>query len=730
MKNIWTIFKTDLRNLGKNAISWVVVVGLAVIPSLYAWFCIYAFWDPYNNTENLKVAVASVDEGYESSLVPVNINIGKEVLEQLRENHQMKWIFVNRDEAIRGVKSGAYYAALVIPEDFSRNLLSILSEDVKKAEIVYYYNEKENAIAAKVTNQGASAVEKTIDEAFAKTASDLTLSSLDTISRVMGSEDAESLVENLNTKLNNMTTELDSAAETMDRLCQMNTTLNQLLKSTDDLLTGIGENTSSAVEDIRSMNDSFSSTEEDLNALSEKIDTVFQNTDQAYRTVRDRTTQYLTDVNEDAGEVSTSLDTFASQIQTIIDRYTDLQDNVQNLSDSLPEQMEITRTLFNDLSTALDRSIRQQTQIHDSLTEASEEILSVSTDALQYQQELSDYIDQNSQSMKDLQTRFQDEVRPEMQTLADAFTQTRQAAETVTDGLHGTAEDIRNLSGSASGQVDQINQNLTATRDLLQHAADKTRQILDQLNQEDGSSAQDILSRLMNNNASTVSSYFSSVVRLDTHIIYPVANFGAAMAPFYTCLAIWVGGTVLVAMLKTTVSRKTLDTLHNAKNWQIYLGRSCVFILIGLCQSLLISTGDLFFLRVQCVHPFLFILTCLYISFVFVTLVYTLTVSFGNIGKAIAVILMVMQVAGSGGTLPIEMTPPFFHIFYPLLPVTHAMAALRECITGLYGNDYLIDLGILSIYIGISLLLGLVLRNPMINMNRKFVEKVESTKVM
>ena len=239
-----------------------------------------------------------------------------------------------------------------------------------------------------------------------------------------------------------------------------------------------------------------------------------------------------------------------------------------------------------------------------------------------------------------------------------------------------------------------------------------------------------LLKKLMENDTGTVSSYFSSVVQLNSHIIYPVANFGAAMTPFYTSLAIWVGAVILVAMLKADLSDKMRALLVNAKNWQIYLGRFGVFLLLSFLQCVLIAAGDLFFLGVQCAHPVRFFVTCLYIGVVFMTLIYTLTASFGNVGKAVAVILLVFQVAGSGGTIPIEMTPSFFHIFYPLLPLTHSMAALRECVAGMYGNDYYVDLGILSIYIWISLLMGLLLRNPMISMNRRFVEKVESTKVM
>lgn len=329
-----------------------------------------------------------------------------------------------------------------------------------------------------------------------------------------------------------------------------------------------------------------------------------------------------------------------------------------------------------------------------------------------------------------MRDRFHRDVQPQILELSDSLSQTKQSAKTVTEGLAGAASDMNNAGGSVSGQMDQLNQNLISTRDLLRDAAEKIRGIQERIDGEDESGTGDILKNLMNNDTDTVSSYISSVVQLDSHILYPVENFGSAIAPFYTSLAIWVGAVILMAMLKVTVSEKQLALLSKVRNWQLYLGRFGIFLLLAVAQCLLLSAGELYYLGVQCAHPALFILTCIYLGIVFVTMVYTLTATFGNVGKAVAVILMVFQVAGSGGTIPIEMTPPFFHIFYPLLPVTHSMTALRECIAGLYGNTYYMELGILSIYIWISLLLGLVLRNLMINMNRKFVQKVESTKVM
>ena len=202
------------------------------------------------------------------------------------------------------------------------------------------------------------------------------------------------------------------------------------------------------------------------------------------------------------------------------------------------------------------------------------------------------------------------------------------------------------------------------------------------------------------------------------------------MAPFYSVLAIWVGGVVLVAMMKVNVDRKRQEELADVTPAQLYLGRYILFLIIGLLQSGLICLGDLYFLEIQCEHPFYFMLAGWFTSIVFVNLLYTLTVSFGDIGKAICVVLMVIQVAGSGGTFPIEMTPTFFQKLYVLLPFTHSMAAMRECIAGFYGNVYWKELGILGLYLIASLLLGLVLRKPIIRLNEAFNEKLEETKVI
>ena len=183
-------------------------------------------------------------------------------------------------------------------------------------------------------------------------------------------------------------------------------------------------------------------------------------------------------------------------------------------------------------------------------------------------------------------------------------------------------------------------------------------------------------------------------------------------------------------MLKVTVSENGTTGLKHLKLHQIYLGRYLIFLILGLLQSTLICLGDLFYLGIQCKHPFLFLLAGWVSSIVYVNIIYTLTVSFGDIGKAVSVVLLVMQVAGTGGTFPIEVAPGFFKAVYPLLPFTHSMAALREAVGGLYGMDYWIDLGKLCIFLVVFLVMGLVLRKPIIKVNEAFSEKLEETKIM
>ena len=292
--------------------------------------------------------------------------------------------------------------------------------------------------------------------------------------------------------------------------------------------------------------------------------------------------------------------------------------------------------------------------------------------------------------------------------------------------LDKSIQNIAGVTGSTSDGLTGLQKTLSNSAELLNEASGKLTSLAATLSSEDSKDLSAV-TNLLSEDPETIASFLSSPVKLDEKKIYPIENYGSAMTPFYSTLAIWVGAVVMAAMLKVTIADSTKKKLFHPKEYQLYIGRILLLIIIGFMQSALICLGDLFFLGIQCKHPVMFILTGMFTSFVYVNLIYALTVSFGDIGKAIAVVLMVMQVAGSGGTFPIQCAPKFFQVVYPLLPFTHSMNAMRECIAGFYGTTYAAEIGKLAIYLAPSLLLGLLLRKPIIKMNDAFMEKLEST---
>ena len=149
MKKSFQIFKRDLGRLFRNRAAVLILVGISVLPSLYAWFNIAANMDPYGNTKGIQVAIANEDKGADSE--QMSLDAGQNIVDNLKKNDQLGWKFVDAKESKKGVRSGKYYAAIVIPDNFSESLLSILSGDIKQPKLDYYINEKKNAIAPKIT---------------------------------------------------------------------------------------------------------------------------------------------------------------------------------------------------------------------------------------------------------------------------------------------------------------------------------------------------------------------------------------------------------------------------------------------------------------------------------------------------------------------------------------------------------------------------------------------------
>ncbi|WP_066834226.1 YhgE/Pip domain-containing protein [Collinsella ihumii] len=687
MNRIWAFIRRDARHAYANAISIVVMVGIITVPSFYAWFNIAGSWDPYGETSNLKVAVANDDAGFEGELVPVKLNLGDRVVSELTESTSIGYTPTTHDEAIEGVRSGAYYAAVIIPEDFSTCLLSGLSSDPRQAEVPFYQNQKANAIAQIVTNKASAAVQQDIDSGFAEAVTDVGAGALEELSGLLDDDQLAGAAANLEGALG-------GASQTLRETAGIARSFSSLAGSSQALLDTSVVTLDAASAPNRELEDALVESADGLRGLDAAIDDAVGAVDGALA----GSTSGLDDVG---AAIDAAFDTASGQ--------------ANELSGALGE---------------IDGSVRAR------------------IDALR---KLSDSLNGQDTLVKRYEDRFQvgsvefsrvHEIRVTIEGINERVQQAIAELEELSSGLQQTSQDIeRSLTdaGTARGELAQLvddGAGLADARTALDTAAGELEDrasALDQLSGRIGdalaSSDMDSLRSILLTSPAELGSFVASPVTVERHAVYPVENNGSAMAPFYTTLSIWIGGVVLAALVKATPSEAALRETGCTLT-QSYLGRFALFAGTGIAQALLICGGDLCYLGVQCAHPVLFLLAGCVASLVFVNIIFALTTSFGDVGKAIAVVLMVLQVAGAGGTFPPQMLPAAFQAIFPWLPFVHAEGAMRAAMFGMYGADFWIELGLLALYLAPALLLGLVARRPVIRVNEKLEHALESTRIM
>lgn len=736
MRNIIAILKRDLSRIRGSVVALIVAVGLVIVPTLYAWFNIAGSWDPYGNTGNLKVAVANSDNGYMSDLIPVRVNIGDTVVSALRENDQLDWRFVSESDAVEGVRSGEYYAAVVIPENFSSRMMTVFSSDAEHAEIVYYENQKANAIAPRVTDKAASTVRQQIDETFAKTISDVGLATTSSLLEFMDGDQIAAYAGNLSGTLADAITTLRDASGSVDEFAGLLQSSTGLLDSTSDLLASAGtanKNAEALVGDaktglsgmhdaldaaVAAINQSLKDSAGDYDAAAKAIDEAFGAAD-AHVSL---TVTQLRDASADVAKR-------ASDMRDVQDNILAVERDVEG--SNLPEKLKAELVQKIDIvANTVGNVANQQELLAKHLSDAAASLETGAADARAKAQAVKDGIAEAKGSIGGVKDSYNATLKQQISDLSDAVADVARRGSDMADDLGATVTDLSHAASALSDDLAGAHEVLAGASADLVSAADDLQRLKEGLDTAVTSGDLDRVRELIGSDPAALADALAAPVALDRQAVYHIKNYGSAMAPFYTTLSIWVAGIVLAAMLKANVDEADVKALGNPRLHELYLGRYAFFALLAFAQATLVCAGDLLFFGIQCEHPFQFMLVGWLAGFVFSNMIYTLTVSFGDIGKAIAVVLLVMQVAGSGGTFPIEMTADFFQAVYPFLPFTHAINAMHAAMAGAYGMEFWIELGTLSLYLIPSLALGLVFRRPVIRANRWIIEKLEETKLM
>lgn len=736
MRNIIAILKRDLSRIRGSVVALIVAVGLVIVPTLYAWFNIAGSWDPYGNTGNLKVAVANSDNGYMSDLIPVRVNIGDTVVSALRENDQLDWRFVSESDAVEGVRSGEYYAAVVIPENFSSRMMTVFSSDAEHAEIVYYENQKANAIAPRVTDKAASTVRQQIDETFAKTISDVGLAATSSLLEFMDGDQIAAYAGNLSGTLAGAITTLRDASGSVDEFAGLLQSSTGLLDSTSDLLASAGTASKDAEALVGDAKTGLSGMHDALDAAVAAInqslkdsagdyDAAAKAIDEAFGAADAHVSLTVTQLRDASADVAKR----ASDMRDVQDNILAVERDVEG--SNLPEKLKAELVQKIDIvANTVGNVANQQELLAKHLSDAAASLETGAADARAKAQAVKDGIAEAKGSIGGVKDSYNATLKQQISDLSDAVADVARRGSDMADDLGATVTDLSHAASALSDDLAGAHAVLADASADLVSAADDLQRLKEGLDTAVTSGDLDRVRELIGSDPAALADALAAPVALDRQAVYHIKNYGSAMAPFYTTLSIWVAGIVLAAMLKANVDEADVKALGNPRLHELYLGRYAFFALLAFAQATLVCAGDLLFFGIQCEHPFQFMLVGWLAGFVFSNMIYTLTVSFGDIGKAIAVVLLVMQVAGSGGTFPIEMTADFFQAVYPFLPFTHAINAMHAAMAGAYGMEFWIELGTLSLYLIPSLALGLVFRRPVIRANRWIIEKLEETKLM
>lgn len=701
---------------------WVIIIGVLVTPALYAWFNINAFWDPYANTSNVRIAVVNLDQGADSELTGP-LDVGAQVVEQLEENDELGWVFMDEGDAQEAVNRGDVYATIVIPTDFSADLISITTGEFTQPALQYYVNEKASAIAPKITDVGASTLDAQITSAFTEQVA-ATVS--DTLKDA--GDDAELRLLNARTDSLNA---FDEATQTITDARRKVTDIAGNLDSSRGSLTAA----SATLSDVdKTLGDVQTAIAQAQSLVTEAQQQVIVFTDAATSAYVDGTTHLadasaaaklvVTDLGQAADQVGLRVDGAIDQVKGVVDANATAIARLQDLVDTAGLDAETAQRLTEVIDTLQQRNQTDQQLLMDlqNLNEAA----GGTADAIQTSADAVDQAVANAQgAATDLRSALTSSVpalnsaMSALSTSAGAFSaaidaqraQLVQAQQLLSDldaQLASTAAALTGLDGNLAGILDGIQ---LARTDIVALSA---------------ASEWGALSTLTGLDSAQIAQFIASPVEVSEHVVFPIATYGSAMAALFTNLSLWIGAFVLMVIFRTEVDTEGVAGITVR---QAYFGRFFLFAVLGVLQALIVCIGNLV-IGVQVVSASAFIGTGVLISLAYVSIVYALCVAFGHVGRGLCILLVIMQIPGASGLYPIEMMPGFFRAIYPFLPFTYGIDGLRETIAGFYGAHYWQFLGMLAVFVLVAFLIGLVVRRRLANLNAVFNQEIAATDLL
>ena len=584
------IMKNNFKGAFSNPIVVIVLIGVIILPSLYALLNIQACWDPYGNTGDVPFAIANLDEG--ASFNDKDINVGKELVKDLKKNDKFEWTFVSEDDLRNGVYNGTYYAGIVIPKNLSENIVSITGDNPQQAKLEYIVNMKTNPVATKLTDSGANAV-----------------------------------YTSLNAKIVEI---IDIAA----------------YQKLGELQAGLAEGAQKLANGGKQ-----------LQAGSAKVQAGASQVKSGESQVKDGANQVKSGAS--------SLNDGAAQLKQGSNQLSDGASQVEKGSE--------------ELSAAVDPSLIPDGPIKD-YAEGNAKLADGSSQVAAGGKQLANGANQ----------------------LADGGSQLANGTVQVAEGSSKLAEGSVSLASGATLLSNGATNALFAASSSL------------------GSTA-DTLGGITGIDEDTLGDYFLSPVELERNELFPVNSYGSDVSPFYLVLSMWVGAVITCVMLKPGTSQGT-----KYSPFEMYFGKLLTYIIMSILQACVTIMGC-YLLGIQIVNPILFIASCILVSMIFMILIYSIISAIGTVGKAIGVILLVLQISATGGIYPIQIMHPFFNALYPYMPMTYGITLVREAQLGVVWSNYIPALIILLAIGCLTITAAVIIKEKLDKPSHYFEEKLEES---
>ncbi|WP_152402467.1 YhgE/Pip domain-containing protein [Paenibacillus cellulositrophicus] len=716
MSKILSIYGRDVKNIVTNWAALVIIAGLVMLPSLYAWFNIKASWDPYGNTGDIAIAVANNDKG--TTMKGQSLNLGKEVVASLKDNHKLGWRFVSEADAMRGVRHGDYYASIIIPDNFSAAIATVLSDNPTHAEILYYVNEKINAVSPKITSSGASGIIQEVSKNFVKTANGTIFKIFNELgielqNQLPTIEKVRSLVFELEKNFPEINQAVNTAAQDIH-------TTNELVSKAQGALpivTDLAKNGQQLAAGLDDFMGKASTAAKDIAPNVKQDLLLLQQTSMA----TEQLTALLKDPDVDPQTALDALDRISSRLTTGLEVQEALISWFDRLNQTAGGRLDFVSSKLKQVRDKMQSQLTLVNQIRSGVKKGEKPAMDLVNKLNTISCDVSDLLG-------DILGRYDSEIQPAIASGLQKAVKSAAEAKKVMDSAVQSLPDVKKVLSDASKGLAIGTQGISVIQKELPGVEAKVKELADRMRKfESEGNLQEVID-LLKNNFQQEGQFFAEPVVLKENQLFPIPNYGSAMSPFFSTLALWVGATLLVSLVTTEVHSPAAGSDYNSV--QIYFGRFLTFLTLALLQSVLVTAGDMFLLGTYVVDKGWFILFGLVNSAVFMLIVYTLVSVFGNVGKALAIVLLVLQLAGSGGTFPIQTTPPFFRAIHPFLPFTYGISMMREAVGGMIWSVVRSDLLIMCVYVVITLVIGLALKGIINQLAAGLVKKAKESKLI